>query len=164
MSYDRTLPQHFNLYPHIPLSDEEPDRYAYAQADLSFFRGVCPPEEDQLIRKTDVQTLFCAAFDYTEETFRKLSHADLIEHPYYWGDFAWRTREGSEQSCITRYYKSRVIALIMAMKRAPINRITGEVGKVEYPHSAKPAKPAKQASLSGGFPDAESAESAESES
>lgn len=135
--------QHQEQYSHIDLpasiedldmTDPEQRRGVYAQADLLHFEGVLPPALDKLIRKEDVAALFSRTFRYAVSTFEKTDHYRIVKHPWYRAEFAWRRRSGSWHAANTLWYTSRVIALILALKRSPSRKDLGITGAPDYPH------------------------------
>lgn len=115
-------------HPQLPEAESN-DPEGFAQADLLHFDGIVDPADDKLIKRDDVVTLFVVAFGYRRSTFKQLNHAKLVTHPFYEATYAYRIYEERQPEACTRYLKSRIIALIRAIKRSAA---TGD--EVAYPH------------------------------
>lgn len=94
---------------------EPPPGYGYAAREILRHEGVVVPRgRDRLLTKAEVRALFAQAFAYSPRSWRNYDHYELAQKSYYRGSFA--AGRGGDSGRVERYLKSRILALIKAIK------------------------------------------------
>lgn len=104
---------------HLSLDESTPKERlkSYAIQEINEWEGIVAPEYDCLVRRAEVVQLFGAAFDISPGQFEQLNFADLINREFYVASFGSLRYAERVTASTRRYFKSRILALIVSIKR-----------------------------------------------